>query len=126
MTFNTKDFDIKLPRVINKEIPEAAASTFPRVAGMVLRDAITEEPKAPHKTGHLWREQKIEPPKIERGEISIELGFDVEYAATLHEAPSNWNWTMTGSGPKFIETKLIRNKEKYMSEIAEGIRKKAK
>lgn len=124
MTFDTKDFDIKLPRVINKEIPEAAASTFPRVAGMVLRDAITEEPKAPHKTGHLWREQKIEQPKIERGEINIELGFDVEYAAATHEAPSNWNWTMAGSGPKFLEAKLIRNKEKYMAELARGMQRR--
>ena len=121
MTFETKDFDIKLPRVINKEIPEAAASTFSKVAGMVLRDAITEEPKAPHKTGHLWREQKIEQPKIERGEISIELGFDVEYASAVHEMPSNVNWTMIGSGPKFLEAKLLRNKEKYMAELARGM-----
>ena len=121
MTFDTKDFDIKLPRVINKEIPEAAASTFPRVAGMVLRDAILEEPKAPHKTGHLWREQKIEQPKIERGEISIELEFDVEYASAVHEMPSNVNWTMIGSGPKFLEAKLLRNKEKYMAELARGM-----
>ena len=121
MTFDTKDFDIKLPRVINKEIPEAAASTFPRVAGMVLRDSITEEPKAPHKTGHLWREQIIEQPKIERGEISIDLGFDVDYAAAVHEMPSNVNWTMTGSGPKFLEAKLIKNKEKYMAELARGM-----
>ena len=121
MTFDSKDFDIKLPHVINKEIPEAAASTFFKVAGMVLRDSITEEPKAPHKTGHLWREQKIEQPKIEKGEISIELGFDAEYASAVHEMPSNVNWTMTGSGPKFLEAKLIKNKEKYMAELARGM-----
>ena len=124
MTFDTKDFDIKLPRVINKEIPEAAASTFFRVAGMVLRDAILEEPKAPHKTGHLKRNQVIEQPKIERGEISIEQGFDVEYAAVVHEMPSNVNWSMTGSGQKFLEAKLIRNKEKYMAELARGMQRR--
>jgi len=121
MTFDSKDFDIKFPRVINKEIPEAAANMAFKVAGMVIRDAILEEPRAPHKTGNLWRSQKIE-----RGEITIEFGFDTEYAAITHEAPSNWNWTMTGSGPKYLEYKLINNKEKYVSEIAEGIRKKAK
>jgi len=121
MTFNTKDFDIKFPRVINKEIPEAGANMSFKVAGMVIRDAILEEPRAPHKTGNLWRSQKIESPRIERGEITIELGFDAEYAAIVHEMPSNVNWTMAGSGPKYLEAKLIKNKEKYMGEIARGM-----
>lgn len=125
MTYNTKDFDIKFPRVINKEIPQAAASMAFKVAGMVIRDAILEEPRAPHKTGNLWRSQKIEAPRIERGEITIELGFDAEYAAAVHEMPSNVNWSMVGSGPKFLESKLISNKEKYMAEIATGLRRKA-
>lgn len=122
MTFNTKDFDIKFPKVMDKTIPEAVANTAYKIAGMVIRDAILEEPRAPHKTGNLWRSQKIERPRIERGEITIELGFDTEYAAAVHEMPSNVNWTMAGSGPKYLESKLIRNKEKYMAEIAGGIR----
>jgi len=125
MTFDTKDFDIKFPRVINKEIPEASAKMAFKVAGMVIRDAVLEEPRAPHKTGNLWRSQKIEQPKIEKGEITIELGFDAEYAATVHEMPSSINWTMAASGPKFLEAKLIKNKEKYMAEIAAGLRRKA-
>lgn len=121
MTFETKDFDIKFPRVCNKEIPETAAKSAFKVAGMVIRDSILEEPRAPHKTGNLWRSQKIEKPKIIKGEISIELGFDTEYAAAVHEMPANTNWTMKASGPKFLEAKLIRNKEKYMAEIARGM-----
>ena len=125
MTYNTKDFDIKFPRVINKEIPEESAMLEYKVAGMVIRDAILEEPRAPHKTGNLWRSQKIEPPRIMAGEITIELGFDTEYATPVHEMPSNVNWTMVGSGPKFLEAKLIKNKEKYMGMIADGLRRKA-
>ena len=123
MTFDTKDFDIKFPRVINKEIPEAGARAEYRVAAMVIRDAILEEPRAPHSKGGgtLWRSQKIEQPQIKAGEITIELGFDVEYAAIVHEMPDNTNWTMTGSGPKYLEAKLIKNKEKYMAEIARGM-----
>ena len=123
MTFNTKDFDIKFPRVINKEIPEAGARAEYRVAGMVIRDAILEEPRAPHSKGGgtLWRSQKIEQPQIKAGEITIECGFDVEYAAIVHEMPDNTNWTMVGSGPKYLEAKLIKNKEKYMAEIARGM-----
>jgi len=121
MTFDTKDFDIKFPRVCNKEIPEAAANMAFKVAGMVIRDAILEEPRAPHKSGNLWRSQKIEQPQIKAGEITIECGFDAEYAAAVHEMPSNVNWTMAGSGPKYLEAKLIKNKEKYMAEIARGM-----
>ena len=121
MTFDTKDFDIKFPRVCNKEIPEAGARMEYRVASMVLRDAILEEPRAPHKTGNLWRSQKIEQPQIKAGEITIECGFDADYAAIVHEMPSNINWTMAGSGPKYLEAKLIKNKEKYIAEIARGM-----
>ena len=122
MTFDTKDFDIKFPRVCNKEIPEAAAKTSYKVAGMVIRDAILEEPRAPHLTGNLWRSQKIERPHIVAGEISIELGFDADYAAFVHEMPAYKDPTMAGSGPKFLESKLIKNKEKYMAEIAKGMK----
>ena len=121
MTLNTRDFDIKFPDVCNKQIPEAASTSFYKVAGMVISDAILEEPRAPHKTGNLWRSQLIEAPQIKAGEIGIELGFDSEYAAAVHEMPSNVNWTMTGSGPKFLEAKLIKNKEKYMAELARGM-----
>ena len=123
MTLNTKDFDIKFPNVCNNRIPQTAATRFYKVAGMVISDAILEEPRAPHSKGGgtLWRSQKIEQPQIKAGEISIELGFDVEYAAAVHEMPSNVNWTMAGSGPKYLEAKLIKNKEKYMAELARGM-----
>jgi len=122
MTFDTKDFDIKFPRVTNKDIPEAAARSAFKVAGLVIRDSILEEPRAPHETGNLWRSQKIEQPRIEHGEITIEVGFDAEYAAAVHEMPSPYKKpTMAGSGPKFLESKLIKNKEKYMAEIANGM-----
>ncbi|GAH48533.1 unnamed protein product, partial [marine sediment metagenome] len=108
MTLNTKDFDIKFGDVTGKLIPEASARAVFQTGAMIIRDAILEEPRAPWKSGHLWREQKIEQPKIEHGEISVEVGFDTEYAARLHEAPDNWDWTLPGSGPKYLEAKLIK------------------
>lgn len=125
MTLNTKDFDIKFPRVCNKEIPQAAAQGSYFVAGMVIHDAILEEPRAPHKTGNLWRSQKIEEPQIRAGEVSIELGFDADYAAAVHEMPAPYkDPSMEGSGPKFLEAKLIKNKEKYVAKIATNIKRK--
>ncbi len=122
MTFNTKDFDIKFAKVTNKQIPEAAARMSFKVAAMVLRDAILEKPRAPHLTGNLWRSQKVEQPKILKGEVTIELGFDANYAAAVHERPGSYQKaSMAGSGPKYLEAKLIKNKEKYMAEIAKGM-----
>jgi len=121
MTYNTKDFDIKFPRVVDKQIPEAAAKSSFKVAAMVIRDAIVEEPRCPHKTGNLWRSQKIEAPKILKGEVTIELGFDADYAAVVHEMPAGVTFRMTGAGSKYLESKLIKNKEKYMAEIARGM-----
>jgi len=120
-TLDTRDFDIKFPDVCNNQIPEAAATSFYKVAGMVIADAILEQPRAPHDSGNLWRSQLIEAPQIKAGEIGIELGFDAEYAAAVHEMPSNVNWKMAGAGSKFLEAKLIRNKEKYMAELARGM-----
>ena len=122
MIFDTKDFDIKFAKVTGKDIPQAAANMAYKVAGMIIRDAILEDPRAPHKTGNLWRSQKIERPRIEHGEITIELGFDADYAAFVHEMPAYKDPSMVGSGPKFLESKLIKNKEKYMAEIAKGMK----
>jgi len=121
MTLNTRDFDIKFPHVCNNQIPKAAANRFHKVAGMVISDAILEEPRCPHDTGNLWRSQKIEAPRIEYGEISIELGFDADYAAVVHEMPAGVTFKMTGAGAKYLEAKLIKNKEKYMAELARGM-----
>ena len=122
MTYNSKDFDIKFAKVCDKAIPQAAANQMHyRVAGMILRDSILEDPRAPHLTGNLWRSQKIERPQIEYGEITIELGFDADYAAFVHEMPAYKDPSMSGSGPKFLESKLIKNKEKYIAEIARGM-----
>ena len=128
-TLDTRDFDIKFPHVCNNQIPEAAATAFYKVAGMVIADAILEEPRAPHDSGNLWRSQLIEAPQIKLGEISIELGFDAEYAAAVHEMGvdktgkpiKSIDWKMAGAGPKYLEAKLIRNKEKYMAELARGM-----
>jgi len=121
MTLDTRDFDIKFPDVCNNQIPRAAANRFPKVAGMVISDAILEEPRCPHDTGNLWRSQLIEAPQIKLGEISIELGFDAEYAAIVHEMPPGVVFKMTGAGSKYLEAKLIKNKEKYMAELARGM-----
>lgn len=135
MTFDTREFDIKLPLIVNKKIPQAVARGFMLTGALVIRDAIMQVPKVPKSRGvtkeggrrgqgpgHLRRSQKIEKPKIEQREISIEVGFNADYAASVHEMPKSTHWTVPGTGPKYLETKLLRNKEKYVKNIADKIK----
>jgi len=126
LTFDSRDFDLKFKRVTGTVIPQAAAQAFREVAPLILADAITKEPKAPHDTGNLWRSQKVGDVKKIKGEISVQYGFNAEYAAAVHEMPTTTNWTMAGSGPKYLETKLLMYGRSYFEKIAAKIKAKGK
>lgn len=117
-TLDTRDFDIGFEKFTEKTIPKNAESGMLRAGAVVIKDTIMEEPRAPHKTGHLWRSQLILAPERKPGEIFLFLGFNVPYAAPLHESPVELDWTMEGSGTKFLESKLLRNAKKYLGIIA--------
>jgi len=122
ITFDSRDFDLKFKRVTGTVIPQVAAQAFREVAPLILADAITKEPKAPHDTGNLWRSQKVDAPKTSKNEVYIEYGFNAEYAGIVHEMPTTTNWTMPGSGPKFLETKLLMYGKSYYEKIAAKIK----
>lgn len=126
LTMDFKDFDKKFDRLVKKTIPEVAGQALFEVGPYILRDAIMEEPRAPHLWGGLWRSQRVLKPEFQAMAIMVTVGFNIAYAARLHEAPNNWNWTLPGSGPKYLESKLIKNKRKYMEKAADKIRAKAK
>jgi len=121
-TMDFKDFNKGFKLIIEKTVPDLAQAGLFKAGALLIRDAIMEEPKAPHLKGHLWRSQKIE--KLEEGDkiIGVQVGFDVPYAARLHEAPNNWNWTLDGSGPKYLEAKMAGNPDKYIEPAATHIR----
>jgi len=125
-TVNMKYFDKKFYRIVNKTIPSLSAEGLMKGATQLIRDAILETPTVPKKTGHLRRTQQIERPKIEHREISIEAGFNADYSAAMHEAPSNLNFSEPGSGPQFLTSKLAKNKDKYMKTTANHIKSNAK
>jgi len=119
---DTKDFDLKFDQLNNKELPEAIKNALLQTGALIIDDAINEEPRVPHKTGHLWRSQRIEI-ESKKGSHSLLVGFNTEYAARLHEAPKAWNWTLEGSGPKYLESKLLKFNKKYISFIVEQLNK---
>jgi hypothetical protein len=122
----TESFDREFARLVNATIPEIAADALFQGGLRLLRYAIEEEPKAPHKSGRLWNSQQVDPPVIKPDHISVVAGFNCEYAAAVHEAPSNWHWTLEGSGPKFLETKSVRHREDLIKYVADKIKEKAK
>jgi hypothetical protein len=48
---------------------------------------------------------------------SLVMGFSANYSAAVHEYPENLNWNRPGSGPKFFEKALERNKTKILQTI---------
>ena len=125
-TVNSSNFDKEFERIVNSAIPAAGARGLQKGAAFLLRDAILQTPTVPKKSGNLRRTQQINKPKISPGDISVEAGFAADYAAKMHEAPSSFNFTEPGSGPQYLSTKLIRNKEKYMKITADQILSEAK
>lgn len=98
-----------------------------KAANELLRDAKEIEPKAPYDEGILHRSAQVNEAEVSRGEASVEAGFNKEYAARWHELTpqedSKINWTTPGSGRKYLESKMVVLKEKYMEIVAEHIRR---
>ena len=88
-----------------------------KAGSMIIQDALKEEPKVPREIGDLQASHVVKPDNNPLS-LKVTIGFNKEYAAKLHEAPDNWNWTLPGSGPKYLSTPLSVNKEKYAAFIA--------
>ncbi len=125
-TLDSTEFLKNFKRITEEKIPKNVGEALEETWPFILADAIEEEPRVPHDTGNLVRSQKVGDYLITHDGIKCEGGFNAEYAGTVHEAPETWNWTEPGSGPKFLQTKLARNNRKYMKEVADRLRKKAK
>jgi len=138
------DFDEKFAEITKNVIPELAAKGLFNAANELLRDAIVEAPQAPKDKGDLWGSRMVIIPQIagsQQGkagikvetkqstgrDIDVEAGFNSVYATRQHEAePGEFNYTTTKGasrpGPKFLESKMARNKNKYMKITADTIK----
>ena len=112
------DFMNDFDDITKSKIPQRGHNALGRVGARILADAIEEEPRAPHLTGLLWREKVI---NAWLDKLTLEVGFNTEYAVIVHEAPENLDWTLPGSGPKFLESKLTRNRDEYINMLAKEI-----
>jgi hypothetical protein len=121
-SFDAGEFKRKFPEITKVIIPARAKDGLHFAGSLLIRDAIKIRPYAPHRWGDLWRSQTITPVIHKDGGYTIRVGFNLAYAARLHEAPDGWNWTLKGSGPKYLSTKMELYKNRYMQAVAEVIK----
>lgn len=137
-TMDFTDFDSKFFKIVEKTIPGLGAKGLSQGAAVMIRYAIIEPPAVPKSRGvtkpsgtrwtgpgHLRRSQKIEKPKIAHNEISIEYGFNTDYAARMHEIPFA-HYSTPGTGAKYLEAKLPRHKEEAIRKVADVIKSGAR
>lgn len=122
-TVDFTDFNKKFRDIVGRAIPELADEGFFKAGNELLRLAIEEEPKAPHDTGRLVSAKEV---IVIKGGGGCVAGFNVEYACKLHEMPAASyhpaNWKLPGSGPKFLETKVIKYRQDLIKVVADTIR----
>jgi len=132
MYINFDDFNAGIKKLITKAEPQATAKGLFAAGNALLNDAIYQVPKAPFKEGTLRGSARADAPVADRLGAEVLVGFNIVYAHRWHEINArdlpflrdklgrayshHWpiKWSLPGSGPKFLETKMARNKEKYL------------
>lgn len=114
-TIDFKKFNADMKKFFETQAPEELEKGLFKAASEMLHDADKVEPKTPFEKGDLKGAKHYEP-KNNKKEISIEAGYNLIYAAYQHEkektAKSEYN--LPGSGPKFLQRKMIMFKDKYI------------
>lgn len=112
----------------DKKFRKSAADGLFLEGAKVIANAITEKPYAPHLDGHLHRSQRVRKVEVKKGTLTLYVGFNIEYAARLHEMinANVENWTLKGSGPKYLSSKLARHKDDHMKNVANFTKGKMK
>ena len=105
MTVDCSDFEKGLKKLAEKTIPPEVGKGLFKAANELLHDAINVQPYAPFDEGTLRGSAQTNKAEVKKGEVSVEAGFNIEYAARWHELTpeedSKINWTLPGSGRKY-------------------------
>lgn len=115
----------EFPKVCYEKIPSATQKGLFNAASELKLDSDHVEPKTPVKEGHLkgsW-EAHVEFLGGKTMEWTLVVGFNIKYASYVHEMAKKHAWTEPGSGPKFLESKLYMFKDKYLTIVAETVKR---
>ena len=113
ITFDTTSFTKGL-KSINAKLTgsQSERAVFAAISAL-KNDADRIPPKTPHLEGHLRGDYKIEVKQSIMGTDS-QLTFLMPYAARWHETGADINWSESGVGPKYVEKKIDRFRDKYL------------
>ena len=129
--FDTSEFDVKFGKVTKITIPNAIEKGLFNAMNELLADSINLPPQAPKDMGDLWGSRIVEKPKKASGEMFVEGGFNIAYAHRHHEVPpGTYKYTKTKGatqpGPKYMESKMVKFKDKYQGIVTDTIKKEEK
>lgn len=136
---DTSRFRAGIQRLVNQALPEQIVRGLFAAGTELLQDAREDIPRVPKKEGTLSASGSVT--VLRPGEVSelaetttpgryvAIVGFNTPYAAYLHEGMRQdgshvvMNWTLEGSGPKYLETPLLANRDRYIQIIVDAIKR---
>ena len=125
MTVDARDFEKGLKKLAREIEPRETAKGLFKAGSQLIVDAINEEPYVPFDEGHLRGSGKVTKAEVSASGAEVQAGFNKEYAARWHELTpaedSKINWSLPGSGRKYLESKMVRFKEDYMKIVAKHL-----
>lgn len=126
-TLDFSDFNKKFANIIQHAAPKSVEIGL-REAGQALKlDADNIPPRTPHKEGFLRGSGEVSKVEVMGKSLEVTVSYDKPYARRWHEAePGTIRWSEPGVGPKYLESKMIKFKSKYMNIIATVIKRRAK
>ena len=125
MTIDPTDFEKGFKALTEKALPETISKGLFKAGSQLIIDAIEEQPYVPFDEGHLRGSGKVTKAEVSEAAVEVNAGFNKEYAARWHELTpeedAKINWTLKGSGRKYLESKMLRYKDDYMKIVAKHI-----
>ena len=108
-------------RALITSIPIAAKTSAKRIATEVLDESLTQVPFCPEDTGDLRSTGRVEAVKegyaVVYGGKSANGTF-IDYAGYVHDDLRPRKYTLPGSGPKFVETHMLRKSQSAPPKLA--------
>lgn len=130
MTIDFSEFNKKFAQITAGVVPPEAGKGFFKAANQLLDDAINKQPYAPYDKGDLKGSARVDEARITSATISVVCGFNIAYAARWHELSpaedARINWSLPGSGRKYLESKMAMYMKDYMEIVAAHIRNSAR
>ena len=127
MTLDISDFERGMKKLIEQSVPKEVDKGLFKAGAQLLDDARDYEPHAPRDESMLWGSGVVQKPESSTREVGVAAGFNIEYAARWHELTpaedAKINWTLPGSGRKYLEKKMARFKNDYMKIVADHLKR---